>query len=211
MRSAWSVGVAVTSLLVIASTSFAQSFCSDLDRVVKLAPSGFRSIRDDANSGALETTVTQSLPGASWCWYENAAGTYWCSWDVPSEQVGSQVKQLAIAIGGCYQVQAKYDASMQFAFVDLPDSISVYINGVAEMVTLSIGRNLTERDSSGNHSPAGPALAPANLATPSLLTPLHTGQPMPEERISSPEAGQDVGGVRTPRDGPPVGPSRARH
>ena len=211
MRSAWSVGVAVTSLLVMASTSFAQSFCSDLDRVVKLAPSGFRSIRDDASSGALETTVTQSLPGASWCWYENAAGAYWCSWDVPSAQVASQVKQLATAIGGCYQVQANYDASMQFAFVNFPDSIAVYINGVAEMVTVSIGGRSTEGDSSGNHSPAGPALAPANFATPSLLTPLPAGELMPEERISSPEAGQDVGRVRTPRDGPPVGPSRARH
>jgi len=198
MRSAWRIGVAVTSLLVMASTSFAQSFCSDLDEVVKLASSGFRSIRDDANREALETIVTHGLPGASSCWYENVGGAYWCSWDVPSPQVASQVKQLAIAIGGCYQVQAKYDASMQFAFVDLPDSISVYINGVAEMVTLSIGRDSTEGYSSGNHSPAGPALAPANFATPSLLTPLPTGQPMPEERISSPEAGQDVGGVRTP-------------
>jgi hypothetical protein len=211
MRSAWCVSVTATSLLLMASTSFAESFCSDLDRVVKLAPSGFRAIRDDASRGALETTVTQRLPGASWCWYENAAGTYWCSWDVPSAQVESQVKQLATAIGACYQVQADYDASMLFGFVDLPNSVSVYINGVGEMVTLAIGARSTEGGSSGDRSPAGPALGPDNFATPSLLTPLPAGQPVPEERIYSPEPGREVGGVRTPRDGPPVGPPRARH
>jgi hypothetical protein len=145
MRSGWCVGIAATSLLVTASASFAQSFCSDLDRVVKVAPSGFRSIRADAGGGALETTVTQSLPGASWCWYEDVGSAYWCSWDVPSTQTENHVKQLATAIGGCYLVQAKYDASTLSAFVDLPNSIPVYVNGVGEMVFLSIGgRRLDE-------------------------------------------------------------------
>ena len=211
MRSAWCIGVTATSLLLMASTSFAQSFCSDLDRVVKLAPSGFRAIRDDASRGTLETPVIQSLRGASRCWYENGSGAYWCAWDVPSAQEESRVKQLATAIGGCYQVQPNYDASMRFAFVDLPNSISVYINGVGEMVAISIGGRSTEGGSAGDRSPAGPALGPDNFATPSLLTPLPAGQPVPEERTYSPEAGREVGGIRTPRDGPPVGPPRARH
>jgi hypothetical protein len=139
MRRAWCIAVATTSLLVMASTSFAQSFCSDLDQVVTLAPSGFRSIRDDASRGALGTTVTHSLPGASSCWYENVGGAYWCSWGGPSAHVASQVKQLATAVGECYQVPADYDASMAFAFIDLPNSTSVYVNGVGGMVFLSIG------------------------------------------------------------------------
>jgi hypothetical protein len=225
MRSAWCVGVTATSLLLIASTALAQSFCSDLDPLVKLAPSGFRSILDDANGGPIERGVTRTLPGASRCWYENGSGAYWCAWDVPSAQVGSQVKQLASEIGQCYHVQPDYETTPAgdgvVAFVDLPNAISVYINGAAETVALSIagrrfdegsGRSI-EGGSSADHTPAGPpeALGPDNFATPPLLTPLPAGQPVPEERAYSPEAGREVGGVRTPRDGPPVGPLRARH
>jgi hypothetical protein len=139
MPSAWCAGVAAISLIVVAVTTFAEEFCSDLDEVVKLAPSGFQSIRDDARRGALTTTVTRSLPGASRCWYENVAGDYWCSWDVPFDQVQPGVKQLATAIGECYQVQADYDASLSFAFVDVPNAASVYVNGVGGTVFLSIG------------------------------------------------------------------------
>ena len=39
MRRAWCVGVTATSVLLMASTALAQSFCSDLDPLVKLAPS----------------------------------------------------------------------------------------------------------------------------------------------------------------------------
>jgi hypothetical protein len=129
----------------MASTTFAQAFCSDLDEVVKLAPSRFRSIRDDARRGALTTTVTRSLPGASWCWYEGVTGAYWCSWTVPSDQVHSRVKQLASAIGECYQVQADYNASLSFAFVEVPNSASVYVNGVNGTVSLSIGSRSLQR------------------------------------------------------------------
>jgi hypothetical protein len=138
-QSVWCTAVAAASLLVMASSAFAQEFCSDLDQVVRLAPSMFRSIRDDASRGALTTTVTRSLPGASRCWYENVAGDYWCSWDVSFDQVQRGVEQLASTIGRCYQVQADYDASLSFAFVDLPDSVPVYINGVGGAVFLSIG------------------------------------------------------------------------
>lgn len=62
MRSAWCVGVTATSLLLMASTALAQSFCSDLDPLVKLAPSGFRSILDDANGGPIESGVTRICP-----------------------------------------------------------------------------------------------------------------------------------------------------
>ncbi len=217
MRSAWCVGVTATSVLLMASTALAQSFCSDLDPLVKLAPSGFRSILDDANGGHFEKGVTRTLPGASRCWYENGAEAYWCAWDVPSAQVESHVKQLADAIGQCYHVQPDYDTTSAgdevVAFVDLPNSISVYINGVGGMVALSIGGRSTEGGSSGDHTPVGPpeALGPDNFATPFLLTPLPAGPTVPEERAYSPEAGREAGGVRTPRDGPPVGPLRGRH
>ena len=143
MRRAWCVGVTATSVLLMASTALAQSFCSDLDPLVKLAPSGFRSILDDANGGPFEKRVTRTLPGASRCWYENGAEAYWCAWDVPSAQVESHVKQLADAIGQCYHVQPDYETTSAgdevVAFVDLPNSISVYINGVGGMVALAIG------------------------------------------------------------------------
>jgi len=77
MRSARCVGVTATFLLLMASTALAQSFCSDLDPLVKLAPSGFRSILDDANGGPIESGVTPTLPGASRCWYEKGAKAYW--------------------------------------------------------------------------------------------------------------------------------------
>src|SRR5260370_16131004 len=167
----------------MASTALADSFCSDLDPLVKLAPSGFRSILDDANGGPTERGVTRTLPGASRCWYENGAEAYWCAWDVPSAQVESHVKQLANAIGQCYHVQPDYETSSAgdevVAFVDLPNSISVYINGIGGMVALSIGGRSTEGGSSGDHTPVCPpeAPGPANFATPSLLTPPLPGPP----------------------------------
>ena len=217
MQRAWCVGVTATSLLLMASTALAQSFCSDLDPLVKLAPSGFRSILDDADGGHFEKGVTRTLPGASRCWYENGAEAYWCAWDVPSAQVESHVKQLGDAIGQCYHVQADYQRTSAgdevIAFVDLPNAISVYINGVGGTVALSIGGRSTEGGSSRDHTVVSSpeALGPDNFATPSLLTPLPAGPPVPEERAYSSEAGREAGGVRTPRDGPPVGPLRGRH
>src|SRR5437016_11471742 len=76
----------------------AQSFCSDVDRVVKLAPSGFQAILDDADEDPIQRRVTQRLPGASMCWYQDGSRSYWCSWNVPSSQTASQVRQLASAI-----------------------------------------------------------------------------------------------------------------
>ncbi len=148
-RIGWYVGVTSTSLLLMATTALAQSFCSDLDGVIKLAPSAFGPILDDANRGAIETGVTRSLPGASRCWYENASGSYWCEWNAPFPETESQVKQLASAVGQCYQVQPDYEtiqadngratvSDRVFAFVDLPNSISVYINGVADTIAMSI-------------------------------------------------------------------------
>jgi len=130
----------------MASAAFAQDFCSDLDEVVKLARSQFRAIRDDTGRGALTTPVTRSLPGASWCWYNNVTGAYWCSWTVSFDQVPSRVKQLASAVGECYQVRAVYDTSLSFAFVDMPSSASVYVDGVGGMVFLSIEGASRERD-----------------------------------------------------------------
>jgi hypothetical protein len=134
---------AAASLLVMTSTTFAQGFCSNLDEVVKLAPSRFRSIREDAGKDALTTAVTRSLPGTSMCWYDDMAGEYWCAWDVPSNEVQNRVKQLASTIGECYQVQPDYDASLSFAFIDVPSSASVYVNGVGVSVFISIGGRST--------------------------------------------------------------------
>src|SRR5439155_21432733 len=75
------VGMIATAILLMASTALAQPFCPDLDRVVTLARSGFRSILDDASTGAIETGVTLRLPGASACWYDNSTGAYWCMWN----------------------------------------------------------------------------------------------------------------------------------
>ena len=137
------VGMTATSVLLMASTALAQSFCPDLDRVIKLAPSGFHSILDDASRGAIETGVTLRLPGASACWYGNSTGAYWCMWnEVPLARVESRVRQLARVVAQCYQAQPSYEApsgsSEIVAFVDLPNDVSIYINGVGETVALSI-------------------------------------------------------------------------
>jgi hypothetical protein len=145
------VGMVATSILVMASTALAQSFCPDLDRVVRLAPSGFRSILDEASRGAIETGVTLRLSGASVCWYDNSTGAYWCMWnEVPLHQVESRVKQLASVVGQCYQAQPRYEAPSGgdeiIAFVDVPNDVSIYINGVGETVAMSIKR----RDTGGH-------------------------------------------------------------
>src|SRR5260370_6829678 len=96
--------------------------------------------------------VTRTLPGASRCWYEKGAEAYWCAWDVPSAQVESHVKQLADAIGQCYHVQPDYETTSAgdevVAFVDLPNSISFYINAIRAMVPLSIHLRSTHATSS---------------------------------------------------------------
>ncbi len=149
------VGMIATSILLMASTALAQSFCPDLDRVIKLAPSGFRSILDDTNRGPIETGVTLRLPGASWCWYYNSTGAYWCVWnEVPLAQVESRVKQLASVVGQCYQAQPTYEAPSggdeTVAFVDVPNDVSIYINGVGETVAMSIKkRDAVERFDKG--------------------------------------------------------------
>ena len=137
------VGMTATSILLMASTALAQSFCPDLDRVITLAPSGFQSILDDASRGAIETGVTLRLPGASACWYDNSTGAYWCMWnEVPLDRVESRVKQLASAVGQCYQAQPSYETPSGgneiVAFVNVPNDVSIYINGVGETVAMSI-------------------------------------------------------------------------
>ena len=126
----------------LGSVTTSPSFCADLDRVVKLAPSGFRSIRGEAKSTDVATLVTENLPAASECWYDTFLRSYWCSWNVANSELKAQVQQLAGAVGTCYQVQPAYDDDYDqetIAFVDLPDSTSIYINGVGESVSISIG------------------------------------------------------------------------
>jgi len=227
-----SAGVSVASLLLMTSTSLAQPFCSDVDRVVKLAPSGFQTILDDADSDSVQRRVTQGLPGASMCWYQNGSRSYWCSWNVPSSQTASQVRQLASAIGHCYRVEPDYETTSGdgtttarddvFAIVDLPDSISIYINGVAGTVAMSItatdaldemARRL--KDGSGSSSAAAEprndevlSRVPDEFTDPESsvpLAPLPARQPanqsVPDERVNPPAAGREVDGVRSPRDG----------
>jgi hypothetical protein len=135
-----------TCILLMASTALAQSFCPDLDRVIKLAPSGFRSILDDGSKGVIETGVTLRLAGASACWYDNSTGAYWCMWnEVRLSQVENRVRQLASAVGQCYQAQPRYEAPSGgdeiVAFVDVPNDVSIYINGVGETVAMAIKKN----------------------------------------------------------------------
>jgi len=59
VRIGWHIGAILISLLLMTSSALADSF---------LAPSGFRSIVDEADQGALTAAVTQRLPGASSCW-----------------------------------------------------------------------------------------------------------------------------------------------
>jgi hypothetical protein len=148
LRIATYAGITVTSFLLMTSTSFAQSFCSDVDRVVKLAPLGFRAILDDADRDPVQRRVTQRLPGASMCWYDNGSRSYWCSWNVPSSQTASQATQLASAIAHCYQTEPEFepasangttpDQNEVSAIIDLPDSISIYINGAFGTVAMSV-------------------------------------------------------------------------
>ena len=236
-----SVGVSVTSLLLMTSTSLAQPFCSDVDRVVKLAPSGFQTILDDADRDSVQRRVTQGLPGASMCWYQNGSRSYWCSWNVPSSQTASQVRQLASAIGHCYHVEPDYETTSGdgttaardevFAIVDLPDSISIYINGVAGTVWMSVtatdaldemARRL--KGGSGSSSPAADPLndevlsrVPDEFAHPENSVPfarLPARQPanqyLPGERVYPPAAGREVDGVRSPRDGSSMMPHSQR-
>ena len=216
IRIATYAGIGVTSVLLMTSTSLAQSFCSDVDRVVKLAPSGFRTILDDADRDAVQRRVTQRLPGASMCWYQNGSRSYWCSWNVPASQTASHVRQLASAIGQCYQIKPDYETTSGdgtttardevFAIVDLPDSISIYINGVAGTVAMSItatdaldemARRL--KDGSASSSPAAdPVLSrvPDEFTDPESSVPLArlparqpAHQYVPEERVRSPRDG----------------------
>jgi|ERR1700730_11943446 hypothetical protein len=152
------VGMTATSILLMASTALAQSFCPDLDRVITLAPSGFQSILDDASRGAIETGVTLHLPGASACWYDNSTGAYWCMWnEVSLDRVEDRVKQLASVVGQCYQVQPSYETpsggNEVVAFVNVPDHVSIYVNGVGETVAMSIRKLDGPFDSGAGVSP----------------------------------------------------------
>jgi len=223
---------AVTSLLLMTSTSLAQPFCSDVDRVVTLAPSGFRTILDDADRDSVQRRVTQGLPGASMCWYQNGSRSYWCSWNVPASQTASQVRQLASAIGQCYQIEPDYETTSGdgtttardevFAIVDLPDSISIYINGVAGTVAMSITATdaldeMARRLKGGSASSSAAAdppndevlsRVPDEFTDPENSVPfagLRARQPanqyVPKERVYPPAASREVDGVRSPRDG----------
>jgi hypothetical protein len=126
----------------MAQDAVAQSFCADLDRVVPLARSRFWSIRDEANRRDLKTRVTQSLPGASECWYHDASRSYWCAWRVIPRERKDEVTRLASAIGQCYRVQPTYgDDSVDetIVFIDLPGSVSIHVSGAGETLTISIG------------------------------------------------------------------------
>src|SRR5438552_5622922 len=126
----------------LGSVTTSASFCADLDRVVALAPSGFRSLRAEAESANIVTQVTEKLPGASQCWYDNSLRSYWCSWNVAAAERSARVQQLVSAVASCYQVQPEYDDDYDretIAFGALPGSTSIYINGVGDSVSIFIG------------------------------------------------------------------------
>jgi hypothetical protein len=124
------------------SVTTSESFCADLDRVVAVAPSGFRSLRAEEESANIVTRVTEKLPGASECWYDNSLRSYWCSWDVAASERSARVQQLVSAVASCYQIQPDYDDDYDretIAFGALPGSASIYINGVGNSVSMFIG------------------------------------------------------------------------
>ncbi|PYM86563.1 MAG: hypothetical protein DME13_08475 [Candidatus Rokuibacteriota bacterium] len=197
----------------------AQSFCSDVDRVVKLAPSGFQAILDDADEDPIQRRVTQRLPGASMCWYQDGSRSYWCSWNVPSSQTASQVRQLASAIGHCYHIEPDYETTSgdgtttardeAFAIVDLPDSISIYINGVAGTVWMSVTATdaLDEmaRRLKGGAGSSSPAEDPRNdkalSRVPDEFADPENSVPFARLPARQPANQYVPDGVRSPRDG----------
>jgi len=141
MRCAWYAGVIAALALCAAPDVLAQSFCPDLDRVVRLARSRFWAIRDDTHRREPKTPVTQRLPGAAECWYHDASQSYWCSWEVAPAERRSRVERLAGDIGRRYRVEPAYDvryADETSAYVDLPDAVAIYVNGAGRTVEVSI-------------------------------------------------------------------------
>ena len=62
--------------------------------------------------------------------------------EVRLARVESRVRQLASVIGQCYQAQPTYESPSGsneiVAFVDVPNDVSIYLNGVGETVAMSI-------------------------------------------------------------------------
>ena len=117
------IAAAAASLVVMTHDAVAQSVCAGLDRLVPLARSRFWSIRDDAHA-------TRGLRGRV-----GAAPV------TPSERRDA-VRRLASTIGQCYGVRPAYsddDVDETIAFVDLPGSVSIHVNGAGETLTISIG------------------------------------------------------------------------
>lgn len=149
MRRAWYAGMIAGLALCAVSDALAQSFCSDLDRVVRLARSRFLAIRDDTNRRELKTPVTRRLPGAAECWYHDASQSYWCAWEVALAERRSRVERLAGDIGRCYRVEPAWDdkyADETSAYLDLPDAVAIYVNGVGRTVEVSIASRSPLRD-----------------------------------------------------------------
>src|SRR5260370_3319666 len=141
MRRAWYAGVMAALALYAGSDALAQSFCSDLDRVVRLARTRFWSIRDDTNRREPKTPVTQRLPGASECWYHDASQSYWCAWEVAAAERRSRVERLAGDIGRCYRVEPAWDdkyADETSAYLDLPAAVALSLNGPGRPGEVSI-------------------------------------------------------------------------
>src|SRR5260370_9748496 len=132
MRRAWYAGVMAALALYAGSDALAQSFCSDLDRVVRLARTRFWSIRDATNRREPKTPVTQRLPGASEGWYHDASQSYWCAWEVAAAERRSRVERLAGDLGRCYRVEAAWDdndAGQTSAYLGPPDAARIYVHG----------------------------------------------------------------------------------
>src|SRR5260370_40929985 len=141
MGRAWAAGVIAALALYAGSDALAQSFCSDLDRVVRRARTRFWSIRDDRNRREPRTPVTQRLPGASECWYHDASQSYWCAWEVAAAERRSRVERLAGDIGRGYRGEPAGDDKYPdetSAYLDLPDAVAIYVNRAGRTVEGSI-------------------------------------------------------------------------
>lgn len=124
---------------------------TDVSKILQLHPKVVVEYGRDGVGGPSEELVAGAAPACVLdaprphcpiqpCWYDDMEGAYWCAWDVSFGEVQNRVKQLANTIGECYQVPPDYDATLSFAFVDVPNSASMYINGIGGTVFLSIAR-----------------------------------------------------------------------
>jgi hypothetical protein len=123
--------------------SQAQDFCSNLNQIVALAPSGFGSILGKANSRGTGNDVTRKLPGADNCWFMSRRSSYWCSWNVDRSKLKSELIKLTNAVSKCYptfELDPSFNDPEPSAWVT-SKTIEIYIAADNDDSTIQISIN----------------------------------------------------------------------